>query len=143
MQYWIFLAPQKYTTLIPYSALRRQKNKKSIQLWIRLKTYPTFPFWREQKYEKSYTFFWNMWTLSTSKHIKKYANLYIFLIFSCLCFVKRILSWLKSITQGILLAFQNGKNSFRRNLQNECMFFLLFCYNLFLRWPIRKAKVVK
>ena len=57
MQNWIFLAPQKYTMLIPYSALRRQKNKKSIQLWILLMTYPTFPFWREQKYEKSHTFF--------------------------------------------------------------------------------------
>ena len=143
MQYWIFLAPQKYTTLIPYSALRRQKNKKSIQLWIRLKTYPTFPFWREQKYEKSYTFFEICGHYQHQNTSKKYANLYIFLIFSCLCFVKRILSWLKSITQGILLAFQNGKNSFRRNLQNECMFFILFCYNLFLRWPIRKAKVVK
>ena len=59
---------------------------------------------------------------------KKYENFCIFLIFFCMCFVKQILSWLKSITRGILLAFQNGTNSFRRNLWNECIFFILFCF---------------
>ena len=49
----IFCTPKIYHA----DSMRRQKNKKSIQLWILLMTYPTFPFWRDQKYEKSHTFF--------------------------------------------------------------------------------------